>query len=88
MAAALLLTLVAKVELWRPELSGLVRLCALALVIATAWRVRIVLRLRQPPGKTLPTTPMLRFARAMRTSTTVAANPGARRIVRLAYRTS
>lgn len=73
LAAALLLAIVAKFEAWRPELSGLVRLVALSLAVATAWRIRIVLRLRHVLEHTLPTTPMLRFARALRTSTTVAA---------------
>lgn len=73
LTAALALLMFAVHANWHRELIGLVGLVALALAIATLWRIRISLRLRHLARNVLPTTPTLRFARWLRVSTTVAA---------------
>lgn len=71
LAASVALAVVASVQAWQAQLVGLVRLAVVAFAIATAWRTRIVLRLRHLDAASVPTTPTLQLARALRTSTTV-----------------
>jgi hypothetical protein len=53
---------------WPSEIVGLLRPLALLLGLALAWRVAIVLHLRNIPAGTIPTTPTLIVARKLRTS--------------------